>query len=149
MQKKELKKTKYQNGQDYSEPLQPSFAKPSLDSHLAWKNSEQSLGGLHSGKGPKGYRRSDERIREEINEALTRHPEVDASEVEVSVKDAVVTLSGTIESRQMKQLAEDCTAKVSGVKDVKNELRIDATYATRSRTSEFGAQESTSRSVRR
>lgn len=125
-----------------SKPLQPSFAKTSLDSHLPWNS------GPHSGKGPKGYRRADDRILEDINEALTRHPEIDASEIKVRVENAVVTLSGTIESRQMKRLAEDCVEEVTGVEDVNNELRIDATLSSRARTSEFGAQESTSRSVR-
>ena len=123
-------------------PLQPSFAKTSLDSHLPWNS------GPHSGKGPKGYRRPDDRILEDINEALTRHPEIDASNINVEVRNAVVTLSGTIESRQMKRLAEDCAEVVAGVDDVNNELRIDATLSSRSRTNEFAAQESTSRSVR-
>lgn len=123
-------------------PLQPSFAKPSVDSHLPWDS------GPHSGKGPKGYRRADDRILEDVNEELTRHPEIDASEIKVGVKNAVVTLAGTIESRHMKRLAEDCAERVAGVEDVNNELRIDATLSSRSRTSEFGALESTSRSVR-
>ena len=127
---------------DHSEPLQPSFAKTSLDSHLAWR------AGPHTGKGPKNYRRADDRILEDVNEALTRHPEIDASEIKVVVKDSVVTLSGTIDSRQMKRLAEDCLEEVNGIKDVNNELRIDATLTTRARTSESGARESTSRSVR-
>jgi hypothetical protein len=38
--------------------------------------------GRHAGRGPKGYKRSDERIREDINERLTRDPQVDAGEIE-------------------------------------------------------------------
>ena len=38
------------------------------------------------GRGPKGDRCSDERIEEDINEQLARHPEIDASEIEVKVK---------------------------------------------------------------
>ena len=38
------------------------------------------------GRGPKGDRCSDERIEEDINEQLTRHPEIDAGEIEVKVK---------------------------------------------------------------
>lgn len=111
-------------------------------------NRSQIEEGIHSGKGPKGYRRSDTRIYEDVSEALTHHPGVDASEFEVMVKDAVVTLSGTIESRQMKKLAEECAEEVPGVRDVINELRIDTTYVSRSRTSETGARESSSRSAR-
>lgn len=132
---------KHQSDPD-PKPLQRSFAKTSLDSHLPWNS------GPHSGKGPKGYRRSDDRILEDINEALTRHPEIDASNINVEVQNAVVTLSGTIESRQIKRLAEDCAEVVAGVDDVNNELRIDATLSSRSRTNEFAARESTSRSVR-
>jgi osmotically-inducible protein OsmY len=79
--------------------------------------------GQHEGRGPKGYRRSDERIREDVSEELTRHPEVDASEIEVSVQDGEVTLSGTVEDRRAKRLAEDVVERVSGVNEVHNQLR--------------------------
>jgi osmotically-inducible protein OsmY len=79
--------------------------------------------GLHTGKGPKGYRRSDDRIREDVCECLTRHGEVDASEVDVQVKDGEVTLTGTVPRRQDKRIAEDLAENVSGVKDVHNQLR--------------------------
>src|SRR5256885_12501149 len=45
------------------------------------------------GRGPKGYRRSDERIREEVMERLTFSPDIDASDVEVEVQDGVVSRS--------------------------------------------------------
>lgn len=76
------------------------------------------------GKGPKGYQRSDERVREEVCETLARHPEIDASEMEVNVKDGVVTLSGSVDNRWMKRRAEDTIENVYGVKDVRNELRV-------------------------
>lgn len=85
--------------------------------------SSQSRG-QHSGKGPKGYRRSDERIKEEVSEALSHHPEIDASEIEVDVAEGMVTLSGTVESRQIKRMAEDLVEGLSGVSDVKNDLRV-------------------------
>ena len=146
-----MRKKQRTNNSQYNTPIQsegpqPSFAKPSIDSHLPWSSPTQS--GPHFGKGPKGYRRSDERIREEVSEALTRHPEIDAGEIEVQVKDAIVTLSGTIESRHIKRLAEDCVEEVLGIKDINNELRIDATLSSKDRTSEFSARESTSISER-
>ncbi|MGZ3650930.1 MAG: BON domain-containing protein [Bdellovibrionota bacterium] len=76
------------------------------------------------GIGPKGYRRSDERIREDVCEALSRHPQVNAADIEVSVKDGHVVLVGTVESRWMKRLAEDAISYVPGVHDVHNELTI-------------------------
>ena len=78
------------------------------------------------GKGPKGYKRSDKKIREEVCEALYRDNSVDASELEVSVKDAEVTLSGTVGERRMKRLAEDCAESISGVSDVRNEIRLQS-----------------------
>lgn len=80
--------------------------------------------GQFSGKGPKGYKRSDDRIREEINERLTDHPEVDASEIEVQVQDGNVTLAGSVDNRHAKRQAEDLAEQVSGVKDVQNQIRV-------------------------
>lgn len=76
-----------------------------------------------AGRGPKGYRRSDERIREDVCEALTMHPAVDASDLDVAVQDNVVTLRGTVHDRRSKRLAEDIAASVAGVTDVQNEVR--------------------------
>jgi osmotically-inducible protein OsmY len=78
------------------------------------------------GKGPKGYKRSDERIREDVCEALYRHPDVDASEIEVSVSGAEVTLKGTVEDRRAKRMAEDAAEGVSGVDNVRNEIRVQS-----------------------
>ena len=43
-----------------------------------------------SGRGPKGYRRSDDRVKEEVCETLSLSPRVDATEIEVDVKDVNV-----------------------------------------------------------
>jgi hypothetical protein len=87
--------------------------------------SSSVTGGRFVGRGPKGYRRSDERIREEINEELTRNPEVDASEIEVQVQNSEVTLNGKVEDRHQKRLAEDLAERCSGVNDVHNQLKVD------------------------
>ena len=79
--------------------------------------------GSYTGRGPKGYQRSDERIREDICERLTNHPEIDASEIEIQVKSGEVTLTGTVDRREAKRRAEDVAESVSGVKDVHNQLR--------------------------
>jgi osmotically-inducible protein OsmY len=80
--------------------------------------------GPYAGRGPKGYRRSDERIYEEVCERLTEHPSIDASEVEVSVSGGDVTLAGRVESRAVKHLTETMVETVSGVKEVHNQLRV-------------------------
>jgi hypothetical protein len=80
--------------------------------------------GPHAGRGPKGYKRSDDRIREDVCERLSEHPYLDASEIEVKLQGGEVTLTGTIESRHAKRLAEDVVEQVSGVKEVHNQLRL-------------------------
>jgi hypothetical protein len=81
--------------------------------------------GLHRGRGPKGYKRSDERIHEDVCERLTEDPMIDASNVEVEVKNGEVTLSGTVSSRGLKRRAEDLTELASGVTHVQNNLRVE------------------------
>lgn len=83
----------------------------------------------HRGRGPKGYVRSDARIEEDVNDHLTEHPRVDASDISVSVKDREITLDGTVSSRQAKRCAEDCADRVTGVQHVQNNLRIQTAQA--------------------
>jgi hypothetical protein len=77
----------------------------------------------HAGRGPRNYRRSDQRVEEEVNEALMRHHEIDASDVEVRVENGEVTLTGEVEDRRAKRLAEDVAEQVMGVRDVHNHLK--------------------------
>jgi hypothetical protein len=86
--------------------------------------------GRHAGRGPKGWQRPDERIREDVNERLTEHPQIDASNIDVQVKNCEVTLTGTVDERHAKRLAEDIAENVSGVKDVHNQLKVQAQGAT-------------------
>lgn len=72
-----------------------------------------------------GDRRSDESIYEDVCERLTEDPFIDASNVEVVVKDGVVTLNGTITSRGLKYRAEDLAELASGVRHVQNNLRVE------------------------
>jgi hypothetical protein len=80
--------------------------------------------GPHTGRGPRGYRRTDERIREEVCEFLTEDGLLDASSIEVLVEDGEVTLEGNVRSRAQKRRAEDLAEIVLGVHDVHNRLRI-------------------------
>ncbi|MDT5293235.1 MAG: hypothetical protein QOJ76_115 [Acidobacteriota bacterium] len=82
--------------------------------------------GKFRGRGPKNYRRSDERIREEIGDRLTENEWLDASDVEVTVSDGEVILSGTVDSRYAKRLAEHIAESTSGVANVQNNLRVQS-----------------------
>jgi hypothetical protein len=90
--------------------------------------------GQFAGRGPRNYKRSDDRIEEEINERLTRHGMVDATDIEVSVQNGEVTLRGVVDSRQAKRIAEDIVDSVSGVKEVTNQIKVKQ----RGETSERG-----------
>lgn len=78
----------------------------------------------YRGKGPKNYTRSDDRIREDVSERLTDNGEVDASEIEITVKNGEVTLSGTVHDRYQRRKAEDLAEQVSGVRHVQNNVRV-------------------------
>lgn len=80
--------------------------------------------GPHRGKGPKGYTRSDDRIREDLSDRLADDDLIDASEITVSVAKGEVTLDGTVGSRQERRAAEDCAEGCSGVTHVQNNLRV-------------------------
>jgi osmotically-inducible protein OsmY len=82
------------------------------------------LDARHEGRGPKGYRRSDDRIREDVSDRLTDDPFVDASDIEIQVSNAEVTLTGSVDSRNARRRAEDLSERVSGVTHVQNNLRV-------------------------
>ena len=103
----------------------------------------------YRGRGPKGYKRSDERIREDINDRLSDDPYVDASDIEVSVNNSEVTLSGSVYDRSTKRRAEDLVESISGVRNVENRIRVNreesADYKYPTATTSGGATNTNSR----
>jgi len=97
-----------------------------------WGNYGQGFGnypfdeneGEYSGVGPRNYRRSDQRIEEDVCDELTSDSFVDAHDVNVSVNSGVVTLSGTVPTRDMRRRAEEDADSVTGVNDIRNDLRV-------------------------
>lgn len=89
--------------------------------------------GPFTGRGPRGYQRSDERVREEVCEALSAHGYLDASDIEVEVHDAEATLRGTVHNRQAKRMAENVAESIRSVRDVHNRLRIRSEEPERER----------------
>jgi osmotically-inducible protein OsmY len=91
---------------------------------VSWTYTEVwMIPGPHVGRGPNGYTRSDDRIREDICDRLTQHGLIDASQVDVAVASGEVTLRGYVPDRESKRRAEDVAESVFGVNDVRNELR--------------------------
>lgn len=76
------------------------------------------------GRGPKNYKRRDEDIYEDVCEALWLAPVIDASQMEVSVADGVVTLTGEVITRSARRVTENIVDTITGVRDVINDLRI-------------------------
>jgi hypothetical protein len=101
------------------------FESESDTSPTYWTYTEYWLiPGPFTGMGPEGYQRADDRIEEDVCERLTQHGRLDASDIQVEVKNAEVTLKGEVDSRGAKRMAEDTAESVSGVKDVHNELKV-------------------------
>jgi hypothetical protein len=108
--------------QQYGEQIDSESSRSSGDRFRGDSSRPQ---GPFAGRGPRGYQRSDERIREDVCELLTHHGEIDASSMEVEVSRATVTLRGTAESGRIRRLVEELVEDVPGVRDVQNELRVN------------------------
>jgi hypothetical protein len=81
--------------------------------------------GPYSGIGPDNYTRSSERLREDIIQRLTQHGEINAANINVEVNDnCEVTLTGEVDNRQAKRMAEDVAESVWGVNDIHNQIRV-------------------------
>lgn len=93
---------------------------------LSERHYHQGLKKDYSGIGPANYRRSDERIQDDASDALYRCAEVDASDIEVSVTEGIITLSGFVESRIQKKVAEMTVERIPGVIDINNQLVIES-----------------------
>lgn len=74
------------------------------------------------GRGPKGWRPDDIKIRDEVCEVLARDYRIDAVDIEVDVKDGVVFLRGRVGDRGTKRLAELVVENLFGVNDIVNQL---------------------------
>lgn len=96
-----------------------------LDEPVNYRYRESwQVRGEFSGVGPQNYRRSDESIIDDVCQRLTSHGRIDASQIELEVDDGEVVLRGTVPNRAMKRMAEDAAESVSGVRDVRNEIRV-------------------------
>ena len=106
-------------GQPQQDRYQARDERPYQTGNVSWESSQS-----HRGKGPKGYKRSDDRIKDDVYHRLTEDDLIDASEVEVQVTNAEVILSGVVPEREAKRRAEDIIDSISGVQHVQNNLRV-------------------------
>lgn len=111
-------------GRPYGPMYGVSGASSSQDYFRSSPRRQQPPRGNHRGHGPKGYSRTDERLREAICERLMEDPDIDAREITVQVKDGVVTLEGRVDTRLSKHIIEDLVDDCSGVKDIHNLIAV-------------------------
>jgi osmotically-inducible protein OsmY len=78
----------------------------------------------YAGKGPKNYIRPDDAVLDDVVDLLTRHQEIDATEVDVHVEKGEVILTGSVPEERSKLLAAEVIKLVPGVKKVSNRLRV-------------------------
>jgi len=103
--------------------LRQSYPQPATSPYTSASRPDSTPRGGHSGKGPRGYVRSDERIREDVSDRLSWDDHVDASDITVTVSEGEVTLEGSVPDRMSKRRSEDIAEDVMGVKDVHNRLK--------------------------
>jgi len=124
----------------FEEYIGPGFRSRGLYGDVTWPNSEpepwpsapraheagqaqpDACRGRYVGCGPRGYRRSDARIAEDLNEALTWHPDIDASEVEVAVREGAVTLTGLVYDPQTRRLIVELALQTAGVSELDDQM---------------------------
>jgi osmotically-inducible protein OsmY len=69
---------------------------------------------------------ADNQIRDDVQEMLASHADMDMSGVEVRVRSGQVTLSGAVESLDAKLAAQVAAEQCSGVISVRNRLEIES-----------------------
>jgi len=125
-------------GQRYGQPYGPQYGQPQGQQYgprYGQQSRQQPYGNdRYSGypdtrarrftTGPKGYQRSDERLKEDICERLMESHYIDSSDVSVEVRGARVVLEGTVPSRHMKHAIEDLVDACPGVQDIDNRVSV-------------------------
>jgi hypothetical protein len=80
-----------------------------------------------------------------VSDIFTDDPELDASEITIKVENGDVALMGSVTTRHQKRHAEDLAERVTGVRDVINQLRVSRGEATTG-TATAAGREKTARS---
>src|SRR3977135_2964189 len=73
---------------------------------------------------PEAIMRSDSEIERDVKDELQWDPDLDASDIAVSVKKGVVTLAGFVKSFTGKYEAEAAAKRVAGVTAVANDIEV-------------------------
>lgn len=120
-------KNEGRNDRDWWDRTSDEVASWFGDEDAERRRRRDKIEGPNKGKGPKGYVRSDEKIHDEINDKLYHDSYVDASDIEVTVNEGEVTLTGTVNDKHTKRRVEDLAEEITGVSDVTNNIKVNRT----------------------
>jgi osmotically-inducible protein OsmY len=116
--------SRYATADPYAAPRPPAspmnWNTPGYGSY----GSRESRAQNYTGRGPRGYQRGDDRIREDICDRLTEDPHIDAADMDITVKNGEVVLAGSVRTREEKRFAEDLIERITGVREVNNHLKV-------------------------
>ena len=111
-----------QNGQTQNDQTQ-NQAQPQNDQAQTQNNQAQT--GAMAQQAGKSV--DDGMITVKVKAALLAEPGLKSSQIDVATKDATVTLSGSIDSDQMRNRAKQIALATEGVKDVIDNLNVRTT----------------------
>jgi osmotically-inducible protein OsmY len=60
-----------------------------------------------------------------VHDAILKHPDLIGEDVNVTVMNHAVTLTGSVETAEQKYIAEQVASSIEGVKSVNNQLRLN------------------------
>jgi VCBS repeat-containing protein len=84
--------------------------------------------------------KNNEALQKDVQDAIKWEPLLNAAEIGVTVKDGVVTLTGTVDSFTKKMEAEDAAKKVAGVKAVVEKVAIKLAHWGKTTDTEIAAE---------
>lgn len=84
--------------------------------------------------------KTNEELQKDVQDAIKWEPLLNAAEVGVTVKDGVVTLSGTVDTFAKKEEAEKATKKVAGVKAVVEEIQVKSFNTSKKNDEEIATE---------
>lgn len=114
------------SSRDYNDPDDPALGLGGSSGIGGFAQDRQPTAERQRGRGrpPRVYRRSDERIRDDVYDRLLAQDWIDADDVRVAVQVGEVTLTGTVPTRQDLRDVEKLAEKVLGVRGIQNRLAI-------------------------
>ncbi len=108
----------YEKSEAYTEAWAPGVVEVSNMLDVNWRDGEK----IQRVKSDR--MRTNEEIRESVEQQLLDNPNVSSSNVTISVDSRVVTLSGTVESLFSKLAAAESAQNAYGVANVVNDIRV-------------------------